>query len=366
MGRIRGYTLPSVEPQVSFVRTKDGTSIAYYDVGDGLPVVWMDMPYSHLQYEWRQDQEGDGLLALVASQARLIRYDHRGFGLSDRECADCSFDGYVQDLEAVVERCGVTSFVLLATRGPTTPLAIEYAVRHPDRIAALIIFNAAARAPELMVKQIRDMLALADGDWRFASEGVSRLVLGWDDERTSRSLAELLRASTDFDAFSGWLDEYANWDVRHLLSRVRTRALLTSTLGHGWYGEDQGREMAADMPDARCFVADGKTSAERVAQTAIAMREFLGVEPAPQPEPPSSDAGLSLQGLALTERETEVLRLLASGLTNRAIADRLVLSVRTVETHVAHVYAKLGVTTRVQATAIAINRGLADPIPPAR
>jgi DNA-binding NarL/FixJ family response regulator len=117
--------------------------------------------------------------------------------------------------------------------------------------------------------------------------------------------------------------------------------------------------MAADMPDARCFVADGKTSSERVVQTAVAMRDFLGVEPAPPAAEP-----LSLQGLALTDRETEVLRLLASGLTNRAIAERLVLSVRTVETHVAHVYAKLGVTTRVQATAIAINRGMVEPLPP--
>jgi pimeloyl-ACP methyl ester carboxylesterase len=127
----------------------------------------------------------------------------------------------------------VTSFVLLATRGPTTPIAVEYAVRHPDRVAALIVFNAAARAPELMVKQIRDMLALADGDWRFASEGVSRLVLGWDDEVTSRALAELLRASTDFDGFERWIKDYATWDVRHLLPKVQTRALLTSTLGHG-------------------------------------------------------------------------------------------------------------------------------------
>jgi DNA-binding CsgD family transcriptional regulator/pimeloyl-ACP methyl ester carboxylesterase len=325
----------------------------------------MDMPYSHLQYEWRQDQQGDGLLALVASQARLIRYDHRGFGLSDRECADCSLEGYVQDLEAVVERCGVTSFVLLATRGPTGPIAVEYAARHPQRLAALIIFNAAAGAPALMVRQIKDLLALSAGDWRFASEGVSRLVLGWDDEDSARALAELLRASTDFDAFERWLGEYAAWDVRHRLPHVNVRSLLTSTLGHGWYGEDQGREMAADMPDARCFVADAKTSRERVAQTAIAMREFLGVEPAPQAELRTDDGALSLRGLALTDRETEVLRLLASGLTNRAIAERLVLSVRTVETHVAHVYAKLGVTTRVQATAIAINRGIVEPMPPA-
>jgi DNA-binding NarL/FixJ family response regulator len=48
----------------------------------------------------------------------------------------------------------------------------------------------------------------------------------------------------------------------------------------------------------------------------------------------------------LTGREREVATLAAQGLSDRAIADRLVLSVRTVETHVAHVFAKTGVHRR--------------------
>jgi DNA-binding NarL/FixJ family response regulator len=63
-------------------------------------------------------------------------------------------------------------------------------------------------------------------------------------------------------------------------------------------------------------------------------------------------------GAALTRRELEVLRLVASGLTNRQIADRLVLSVHTVERHVNNLYRKLGVRNRAEATVLAIRRGL--------
>jgi LuxR family maltose regulon positive regulatory protein len=51
----------------------------------------------------------------------------------------------------------------------------------------------------------------------------------------------------------------------------------------------------------------------------------------------------------LTEREIEVLTLIAEGLSNPEIAEKLVLSVGTVKTHVKHIYGKLGVDDRVKA-----------------
>ncbi len=60
----------------------------------------------------------------------------------------------------------------------------------------------------------------------------------------------------------------------------------------------------------------------------------------------------------LTPREVEVLRLLAAGRTNREVADMLVLSIRTVERHIANIYAKIGVARRVEATAYALRHGL--------
>lgn len=61
---------------------------------------------------------------------------------------------------------------------------------------------------------------------------------------------------------------------------------------------------------------------------------------------------------ALTERETEVLALLARGCSNREIARELYLSVDTVKTHVRKLFAKLGVSNRTQAALAAVDRGL--------
>jgi DNA-binding NarL/FixJ family response regulator len=60
----------------------------------------------------------------------------------------------------------------------------------------------------------------------------------------------------------------------------------------------------------------------------------------------------------LTDREVEVLRLVARGLTNKEIANALDISVKTAGHHVQHVLEKLGVTTRAAATMVAMKTGL--------
>jgi len=62
----------------------------------------------------------------------------------------------------------------------------------------------------------------------------------------------------------------------------------------------------------------------------------------------------------LSEREVEVLRLIALGHTNAEIAEQLFLSVRTVETHRSHIQQKLGLTTRAELVRYALQRGLID------
>jgi two-component system, NarL family, response regulator NreC len=75
-------------------------------------------------------------------------------------------------------------------------------------------------------------------------------------------------------------------------------------------------------------------------------------------------AGLKQEGAAeraiLSPRETEVLRLMALGYTNREIAEQLGLSVRTVETHRAHVQQKLGLDSRPELTRYALEKGLIE------
>jgi DNA-binding NarL/FixJ family response regulator len=63
-------------------------------------------------------------------------------------------------------------------------------------------------------------------------------------------------------------------------------------------------------------------------------------------------------GLALTAREAEVLRLVATGASNAAIATELFISTKTVSVHVSSILAKLGAANRSEAAAIAHRQGL--------
>ena len=107
------------------------------------------------------------------------------------------------------------------------------------------------------------------------------------------------------------------------------------------YLHEAREALGAEAVDRAWAQGRGRTTDEAVAAGQLAAVE-LGAPP-----PPSHERGAPA---GLTAREWEVLRLVAEGRSNKEIADRLVLSVRTVENHLAHVYTKLAISTRVEAT----------------
>ncbi len=123
-------------------------------------------------------------------------------------------------------------------------------------------------------------------------------------------------------------------------------ALGTWVRARAPYEEARTRVLLADA----CRALGDRESADREVDTARAIFEDLAAMP--------DLARLTGSDELLSPRELEVLRLVATGATNRAIAEKLVLSERTVDRHVSNIFGKLGVSSRAAATAYAFDRQL--------
>src|SRR3990170_5041787 len=99
-----------MEPRIQYARTADGVIIAFWTLGEGLPIVHLPpVPWSHIRLEW-EDPDYRRWYESLSRKGKLIRYDSRGSGLSQRDVADFSIDAMVADVEAVADRLGLEKF----------------------------------------------------------------------------------------------------------------------------------------------------------------------------------------------------------------------------------------------------------------
>ena len=99
-----------MEPRIQYAKTEDGVSIAYWTMGEGTPfLVLQAWPYEHCQLEW-QLEDYRLLYEPLVSKRRLIRFDGRGSGLSERHVKDYSLEARLLDTEAVVQHLGLDQF----------------------------------------------------------------------------------------------------------------------------------------------------------------------------------------------------------------------------------------------------------------
>src|SRR5688572_25123195 len=124
---------------VRFCCSADGTRVAYAVHGSGPPLVLASCWLSHLEFDWQSPVWRHFLLDL-GRFATIVRYDERGYGISDREVADFGLDQRVADLEAVADAAGLGRFALLGM-SQGGPVAVTYASRHPERVTRLVLYG---------------------------------------------------------------------------------------------------------------------------------------------------------------------------------------------------------------------------------
>ena len=159
---------PMPIPSLSFCRATDGTNLAVATIGNGPVLLRTAQWINNLEHEWANPLTRP-LWQRLSHQFRVIRYDGRGAGLSDRSVPDMSFAKYDGDLELLVETLQLERFALLGMSGGAA-LAISYAARHPERVSKLILYGGYSqgrnkrRSPQ-STDEATTMLAMMRSGW---------------------------------------------------------------------------------------------------------------------------------------------------------------------------------------------------------
>ena len=331
-------------PNVQYVSTPDGLQLAYAIAGEGDVVVNLPFHYNHVLRRWI----GPLWFRGVAEHFRVVHYDSRGQGLSTRGIpGELTVRDYRTDLETVLDAAGVDRFALMAYGG-FGHVAARYAADHPERVTALILicssvsFEAWSPAAHMGLAEENWDLFLELQTRKFPPD-IAQLIMAFQKLATSQ--ADYLQMIRAFIRDPG---------ISDILPKLHMPTLLLHSLDQHWLPPAEGAKVAARIPNARILFTDGDVEPDH--QQAIpAIIDFLkGVYSAdpigPQPR------GTATSSDPLTSRQTEVLGLIAHGKTTREIADELVLSERTVERHIADIYARIGARNRSEATAFCLSR----------
>jgi len=337
--------------------------VAYQITGEG-PVDLVLTPgfISHLDLQW----ESVGYRRFVrqlASFTRVIRYDKRGTGLSDPVAAVPTLEQRVDDLCAVLDAAGSARAVVFgfSEGGPT---AIGFAVRMPERTHGLILYGTASTPPPPEIaRRFRD----AVGRW---GQGASLEMLApslLTSSAQRQTAAALERAAASPAMAAALVEAVIRTDVRSLLPQVAVPTLVIHRQGELIMVE-QGRYLAGHIAGAEYVELGGADHLPWVGDTGAvvaAVERFVRRHGDQRRLPPAGARPRSARAAtgwgSLTEAEHSVAALVAEGLSNPAIASRLLVSRHTVESHLKHAYAKLGISSRVELAALALREDGKNP-----
>jgi pimeloyl-ACP methyl ester carboxylesterase/DNA-binding winged helix-turn-helix (wHTH) protein len=267
--------------EIRLATAGDGIRLAYAISGAGPPLVKAANWLSHLAYDW-ESPVWRHWLAELSSRFRLVRYDERGCGLSDWDIGRFSFDDWVDDLEAVVDAAGLDRFPLLGI-SQGGPVAIAYAVRHPQRVTHLVLLGSYAQGWRKSARTPEE-LALADARIEIVRLGWGRpdptyrqiFAARFLPEATQeqwRSFDELQRRSTSPDNAWRFIREFANIDVTNLAPELTVPTLIMCSRREPDNRFEQSRLLAALIPQSRLVPLD--SSNHLLPERDPAWRDFL-------------------------------------------------------------------------------------------
>jgi pimeloyl-ACP methyl ester carboxylesterase/DNA-binding CsgD family transcriptional regulator len=356
-----------MKQNIRFCTAPDGVTLAYATSGEGPPIVRVANWLTHLDLDWKGPLWSHWFREF-SKHHTLIRFDQRGAGLSDRSMDELTMEAWVRDLETIVDDAGLDRFPLLGfCQGGA--IAIAYAVRNPDRVSHLILFDSYGRgdlvdgATPQKKKETKALTSMIEAGWGREDTDVFRrifsgLLIPEGTETEHQWLAELQRHAASPAMAARLWEAYNLIDVEQQAKQVTTPTLVFHVKGDKVVPFEDGRRLASLVPGARFVPLQGENHIlleeepawERFLDEVL---NFIG-----------NDKGSSAEEVAnlsfpeLTPRELEVLELIAKGFKNSEIAGELHISPKTVRNHINRIFSKLQVDSRGKAIVLAREAGM--------
>jgi class 3 adenylate cyclase len=277
--------MPTDAPETRFAKSGDA-HIAYQVVGDGpIDLVYVQGFVSNIELNW-QEPSYAAFLSGIASFSRLITFDKRGTGLSDRVSEDRlpTLEQRMDDVRAVMDAVGSerAAFFAVSEGGP---MCFLFAATYPERTSALVVYGSYAHsgaAPEYEWTRSAESRAafrsLLEESWGGPFGLVERAPNMVGDPAFSRWWSTLLRQSASPRAALSLIEMNAQIDVRPVLPTIRVPTLIIHRTGDRAMKTDEARFMAEHIEGAQLLLLPGDDHLPWVGDTEPildAMHEFL-------------------------------------------------------------------------------------------
>lgn len=350
-----------MEEQAIHFTDAGGHRLAWAQTGSGPPLVFAGWWMSQLELNWRQPRFR-GFIEGLGGGRTVIRYDAPGVGASAAgPFSAVSVEDEAAVLGAVVEAAAAGPVDLIAASSGA-PVGIAYAAAHPERVRSLVVYGGYASGSGIAdARRRRAIVDLVREHWGLGSRALADVFMPGADAPDREAFVAYQREAASAERAARSLEAVYAFDVADRLDRVRAPAVVLHRREDRAIPFELGRELAAGLPEASFVGLEGADHYPWFGDTdgvLRAMLSALGAEESAAVPAISGGRPRPSNGGELTKREAEVLALVASGLSDREIAERLVLSPHTVHRHVANVRTKLGLSTRAAAVAAATKRGL--------
>ena len=332
-----------VEQQLGLTTLGDGTAIRFALAGRGPVAIYVPGWVSHLELGWAVPAERQFYEALADGRT-LVRYDRPGCGLSGPTSRTDLVELELEVLQAVATAVGADRFDLVgASFG--APLAARWAARHPETVSRLVLYGGWVDGDGIAEPAVREhILGLVDQHWGFASEVLTEIFAPEADAGFRAMFARYQRDSASAAWAHHLLAACYAIDVAGDLARITAPTSVIHRQEDRAVPLAEGERLAAGIEGATLTVLPGRTHIPFAgdAQSIVsAMRRGLGLPVLAR----------EVARPVLTPRQLEVAALVAQGWSNRQIAEALVITERSAESHVERIRARLGFRSRAQVAA---------------